>query len=675
MLLNRLKKQYKRKHKIFDDRSLKRLISKAYNQLLNGEEIKWETVREYSNKNFSLNKLLVDLSLIKEIKRELNEIIDEIEDLNEKKIKVIYGEYGQGKSQTAQILQEWLNDDQKFPGVIPIYQCVSVLPKLFWYSSHQIKKKVLATSVIQELNLHLRNLSLGQPENFFTSPQNVQIPYLIDEFNNLMIKLTNFGYTTILILDELDKILTDPKNWKPWGDLFTSLKSDMSLLIIILIPQRIGQEILKTDPRMERWLIYFNFDATFLTGLVQDKVPEFVGNILAMSAVKNRLKLDKYLEFAHACVNIKKDWLESAKVRSVNIWSIHLAKILEVLVNINFERIKEKFYELSEQKRGLRLEYCIRTFLKSIQFPDLIQKMDDETQLYKSYYKNKNLIYSKKESDGQIRVEKIVNNQVVEYKEIAVEIKYTSQGRHSDEDVRKLQILSEKWPLIFVSIGSDVDYLRDLEQETIKWEKSAIGVIPNFPVLIVHIPNILYHLLLILEEDLKDQSAPKYLNLVKFWAEYIVNFLYLVQEFLTKLPELLIDRKMKIRLTEAKLLTGSQILEESYSSPSLGSQIEEQGIIISDGRIIEKKAISILCSFIDTKINKYKYWDNFQTGVYEDIQKNSPDARKSFDQNLEDWINTLSEKKMATKKERGTNFAIYKLENWNFSDALNLLDK
>ncbi len=678
-MFNRLKRQYNTKYKIFNDNSLKRLIAKAHNQLLNGEEISWKVVKEYSNGDFSLDKLLVDLVLIEELKKEFKEILDKISDLHVKKIKVIYGEYGQGKSQTAQILQEWLIDDQRFPQLIPIYQSVSILPKLYWHISHKVREKVLGKPLAQDLAIHLKHLSFDQSSDFFTltSMDTVHYPFLIDEFNNLILKLTQFGYTPVLILDELAKIVSRPEEWKPWGDLFTSLKNDMNLLIIILVPARISQEILKIDSRMERWSVPFNFDATYLTGLVQDKVPEFVGNILAMSAVNDKLKIDKYLEFADACINAKLEWLESAEIRSVNMWAIHLSKILEALVNINFDKVLSKFFNLSEQRRGQALEANLRKFLLVYQFPDNKQKMDDETHLFKSYYKTRNLYHDRKNSDGHIVLEKIINNQVVDTQEIAVEIKYTTQGEHSEDEIKKLQTLSKGYPLIFISIGSNEVHIKFLQEEVKKWQKSILGVIPNFPILIIHIPDVLYQLLLLLEENLKGQKTPKYVNLIRIWSQNIVKFVFIIQDFLANMPELLIDRKMKIRLNEAKLLTADVSVIKPANISSLegyvGSHPAEP--VANKSNIVEKNAISTLCSYIDTNINKYKLWNTFQREINVEVKKTYPESCDCINGNLEGWLGTLRDKDMAKKSKWGQKFAVFKLDKWDFKKALNLLVK
>lgn len=83
----------------------------------------------------------------------------------------------------------------------------------------------------------------------------------------------------------------------------------------------------------------------------------------------------------------------------------------------------------------------------------------------------------------------------------------------------------------------------------------------------------------------------------------------------------------------------------------------------------------MLCSFIDTKINKYKIWENFLSDIRNLILNKTPDALKAFDDNLEDWLNKLEEKEMAVKKIRGQKYAIFKLGTWNFDDALKILNK
>ncbi len=683
-IYSELSNEYQRRYAEYSKVEMRDLVNKAYAKIMRGVEIKWKDIQSISQRyslRTPLQNLLIELPQIKEVINQVEHNLAKIENSHEMQVQVVYGEYGQGKSQIANILLELFSDTTRFPNCIYFYHSVTTI-----------------NSFIEAFISHLSNILTGKPfyskiEPFldqlrYAVDSRILITQIIETFSKIIKELSKRGYTTVLIFDEVDKALNSPDDFKPWGDLFVTLndESDLKLLLVLLLPQSTAQQMLLIEPRLERWTTALHINAVYLTGKYLDFVPHAIGNILAMKAITERISFNTmYLEFAAHAISFQEKRLKSLSIRAVNQWAVQLAEMLIRLMNWNWDSLLTQFQHLDRTKKGQVIEKKLRTFLTNTQIPNFTLKNPDtnEFERYHITYSNDNLTTENKVSDGHFQIKKFVENAVVEETLVASEIKYTDTGSHDSEQINKVKILSTGFPTIFFSLGSNTETANLIRERINLWHKQHSAL---YPVLLIHIPKPLITPLLILHEDSTTVNPAK-IAILTFWAKSLCDFMQPLENFFKNLPDKLLERAIAIRLEKLKQITQlGSIQAKQDQSPSISTtqpslttstnnktQLTIQSGASSPQPNLMVEAITLFCSYIDAAIKSWKTIQVLQRDVLKKVKKQYPLVADSFEQIFPQILQVLQNNNFILITTRGDKEIIKKTSSWNISHAAQLL--
>jgi len=636
------------------------LVSKAYSRFKRGVEIRWRDIQQnmrMRGKLISLTDLLIKIPQTKTAIRGVNQILFEIENSNEMNILVVNGEYGQGKSQIAQIIEEHFSNKELHPNVIPCHLDLSTIPKFIKEFSRNLRNYFQRDSAMSKIGYYLDLLSKEINEDPYP------LMSIIQNFIEVLIETTNHGRIVALIFDEFDIILRNPHEFKPWGDLFVRLNDtvDLKLLLILLLPQNTANQIRAFDKRLHRWDTAFGIESIMLTGKYLDKVPIAVANILTMKSIISRIQFNEfYLSFVSKTLDFQFDHLRNYTIRSVNTWTVELAEMLHKLMSWNLERLVNIYNRLDRTDRGDLIEECLRNFFLNTQLPDFKLKNHetDELDIYRVFYSNKNIKSADKISDGHFNISRLMDKIVVDEEKIAVEIKYSSNGMHTTDQIKKIRTLAQGFPTIFISLGTSKEYINSLNDKITLWKRESVEI---YPLIVVRIPDeLLYPLLTIQNKD-----DPEFNNIVKVltvWAKRFCPFLPILENYFKSLSDNLLERRLAVRI---KSIKGIESVSTSGSSGTIHIGSTHS---LNDG-------IRLLCSYIDVGIKQYKQVSVLEKDVIKRIERKYPSILVDFQDNFRQALNELNRGNMIQQFQRGTKDNIKKTLNWNVEDAVKSLIK
>ena len=251
-----------------------------------------------------------------------------------------------------------------------------------------------------------------------------------------------------------------------------------------------------------------------------------------------------------------------------------------------------------------------------------------------------------------------MNKVVSEESKIAVEMKFATQGNHTKEHLEKIKILAKAYPTLLISIGSSPVLCNNYTNDMKEWNNQNIS---SYPIRIFHIPDILYYPLLILNETEKSILVNK-IQVLNAWARIFCKFFEEIQIFMKEIPTLLIERNYNMKI---KSLTGGGTGIPPPVSPPTNT---------GDADTYFKESITILCSFIDTKIKRYKGYNVLKRDLISEIKSNYPSAKDKFENEFDNYIADL---KRNTKIEifsgKDGKRKIRKTPDWNSKQSLKLL--
>jgi len=653
-----IKQEYNIRKKKYSHLNISSVVSKAYSRFKRGVEIRWEDILNYSRRkgqNPILNELLIELPQIKMVKNKVYELISNVETSNEMGIQVIYGEYGQGKSQIAQILAEQYHNKSLYSTIIYIYHKISTISNFVSHICNIIRKEFEGSHGLGKVEIFLDKLE-------YSMMQMKSFPEVINYLIKTIQEVSRQGRTILLVIDELDIILTNPEEFKPWGDLFVRLNDseDLNLILLLLLPQATAEKIKNFDSRFERWDIAFGINAVILTGKYLKLLPQAITNILSMKSITSKINFNNFfLEFASSSIDFMYKNMKKSSIRTVNLWAVELSEMFHELMDLNWEKRYHNFLQEDTYQQGNILEKNLRAFLAHCQLPDFQLKNPDtdDFDVYQSNFYNENLKFEDKESDGHILITKILNEIPIEEAKIAIEIKYTSTGDHTSDQIMKIKTLARGFPLIFFSLGSSDIFFESLLKKIESWYSESIIF---YPILPIRLPKTLLSPLLILQE----KSEPEFLkaiNIIRVWARRFCPFLQSLEDYFKNLPEKLIDRQIKIRLMH--------IIDKEKVTGGLEPFIEGKKI----PKI--KNGINLLCTFIEDAIKSHKQLHVLERDIRKKIKDLYPTIENEFMSLLPQLLSELVHNNLLeTFKWGGTKDAIKKHKlNWNLDKAIKIL--
>ncbi len=338
--------------------------------------------------------------------------------------------------------------------------------------------------------------------------------------------------------------------------------------------------------------------------------------------------------------------------------------MLQELMGFNWDRLFSEFSKEDKTNRGDTLERQLRKFLIDCQIADIRIKNPDTDgfDIYQSLFYNDNLKHGNKVSDGKFLITKLEDKVAVESIEVAVEIKYTSTGEHTSNQISKIKKLASGFPLIFFSLGTSENYYNTLLERVDRWISESQTM---YPILILRLPKNLLSPLLILGK-LTDPEYLTSINILMAWAERFCPFLSKIENFFYHLPEKLYERQISIKLKSLKSIS-QEIIEKESDIDDITQEIQITPL---------KSAVNMLCSIIDT-IKNHKLIYVLERELNKKVKKEHPkvleDFKILFPKLLKELINQAKVKEFEYGKDKKP--AIKKITlNWNINESVQILD-
>jgi len=654
-----IRQEYNNRRHKFRRSDKKKIIPKAYDRFRRGSEIRFKDLG-----GVFLSDMLIEIPQTNMVKKKIDDLLIDVENSSGMGVQVIYGEYGQGKSQISQILIENYSNYSHYPNILHFSHKISTFEKFLKYFCFSIKnqfERSQGLSKIEEITEKIEKK---------LEKEQIPIAKTIDLFIEVIKESTRQGRIVLLTFDEIDSALTDSEEFKPWGDLFVRLNDseDLMLILIFLLPRAIGDKVRSIDTRLQRFDLWFGIKSVILPGRYQKQVPKAVANILSMKSISSNINFNDFcLEFTSEALEFQNEKLMKDSIRSVNIWAVELSEMLQELMNLNWDRLFSEFSKEDKTKQGDILELQLRKFLIDCQIADIkIKNPDTEGfDIYQSFFYNDNLKHENKESDGKFVIAKLEDKVVVENIEVAVEIKFTSTGEHTSNQISKIKKLSSGYPLIFFSLGSSENYYKTLLERVDRWFSESHTI---YPILILRLPKNLLSPLLILGEI----ADPEYLtsiNILMAWAKRFCPFLSKIENFFYHLPEKLYERQIVIKSESLKSISQKTIDKKSVNG---AITFQKKEIQISPWQ----NAVNMLCSIIDS-IKKHKLIYVLEREINNKVSKEHPkvleDFRVLFPKLLKELISKEKVKQFEYGKDKKP--AIKKITlNWNINESVQILN-
>ena len=648
-----IQREYNKRYRNYNTPDYVSLVSKAYSRFKRGVEIRWKDIQQnikYRSKMTPLSNMLIELEQIKNVKEKVEQKFEEVDKSEEMDLQVIYGEYGHGKSQVAQILEEHYSNRDRYPQLIHLYHCISTFSDFLDIFILTIKDHFKGTESYSKFESLFKKIK--------ASLKSKELPLLkvVKTLINLIQEVTLRGKNILLIFDEIDTLLmTSIEELKPWIYFFVRLNDadNLKIILVLLLPRGVSEQLKTADTRLQRWNPAFGIDSIRLNGKYQDKVPHALANVLAMKSVISKIKFNKfYLGFVTDIIDHQIDRFKKDTIRSINTWSVELSELLSRLMKLNLESLSLDFNQLDKIDRGKRLEKTLKMFLVDSQLGDFkLRNLDtSEVDTYQIIYNEKNLRYNDYLSDGHFQINKIVSGFPVKEHEVAVEIKYTSIGHHTEGELKKVKTLALGFPTIFFSLGSSESHYKSLLNEIKLWKKQY----PNcYPLYVIRIPHNLLIPLLILRSQ-EDPTHYNKIDILMFWAEKCCPFFPNLIDFFKTLRSELLERQLAIR-EEAIKASMTESDQEFVSSP------------LSEG-------INTLCSYIHDVIKTSKTIRVLKNDIQKRIKKKVPEIEDEFLTFLPQMLNELIQQNMLEETKWRNDDAIKKKGlKWNLDKSVEIL--
>lgn len=647
---------YAKRISFFKSEISEELSTKAYIKLKKGSEIRIlnEKYIKRTEEN-KISKVLIDIPQIDLVKRRIDTALNSIQISHEGDIRIIYGDFGHGKSQTANLIIEDIRSKLKSNQIAYIENITTFKNFIIGISDYFTFKFKDQTHFFNKIEPILD--ALKEIDDSLKS---------ISEIRSLFVKilktLSERNYNIIIFLDELNKILHDPIEIQHWIDFFITLtdESNISFLLVCLIPQTSSRTLVNIDKRMERWNTYFNIDAIYLDGKYGNKVMEGIGNILALSSVNHYINLpSQSLELIYDVYQYRKNYLEGASIRKVNTWTINLSEFIIKCSKYNFWDKVKAFDRMDRTEKGLYIESKLRTLLSIDLLPqfELNIKDSEEKEIYRVEYNNTNLQAGDKKSDGHYQqYVQYMNTEKIKLN-IAVEIKFTQDKNHQDSQIEKIIKLSEQYPTIFFSLGPQKSIGEELKKSLSKLSETDFE---KYPIFVINIPQNLSYPLLLLPKDKNIAGFNQIKHILIAWSNIITAHREELEFFFREIQSKLIQRKILLRGLELAGLSSKKI------KPIKGEKEEDE---------LKKARRFLVGSFIAMleEVKSYKYLSTIESEIKDMLNNQFPRVATIVIKKIPNFIDLLEMDKFVSRGGK-TKTTIKKEDKWNAHDVMTFLE-
>ncbi|MCE7734332.1 MAG: hypothetical protein GPJ54_05585 [Candidatus Heimdallarchaeota archaeon] len=640
----------------FDKKDLRRI----YNKLLKGKEIKLLQEKEILKTGNSLNEIFIEIPQVETVKKALKEALTDIEMIGEGTVRIVYGDYGHGKSQTAHMVLEDIIRNRRNERVYH-YENISTLRDFTLHFCDNLKKQLIRNGKVLS---YVENDIISLETDLYSDK--ISLGDMMGRLFRIMENLHRYEVQTIVFLDELDKITRDPRDLKEWVDFFQTFNDadDLSVLLVLFMPQSAAEQIRNFDRRMERWDTFFDVKGVYLDGKYASSAYKGIANISAMCLKNYRINhSEEDIELLYESYAHRREYLNNSSIRAVNIWG---ANIGEILNNCHDKRIwkkVEKFNKFDSTRKGLELEKRFKYLLNSDNLPEieiLLDDKDSENSYYRIKYFKENIPSNSMISDGHFKVYlRTSRSETLEFI-VATEIKFTEERSHQPNQIEKMIELAKSYPVIFFSLGPPTEKLKEMQQ----YYSAKNEELPSlYPIQVINIPKVLLSPLMLVPDN--EDAFNTVLSIVKPWSTVITNHRNELETLFKKLPSLLRDRE--INLNTLKLMGISPVIIDKTKTSKYVSPNDQ----------MQKKdpmefGIAILISFIDS-INKYKRVDILERDMRKKVNSKFSHSVDEVMVRFPNMLDKLVHTSLLKYGKRGGKDTIMKEALWSKDTAMNKL--
>ncbi|MDH5403894.1 MAG: hypothetical protein OEZ01_03525 [Candidatus Heimdallarchaeota archaeon] len=646
MTLEKFVDTYNERRDFYENYPFQALLKKTYLKFRKGSEVRFQDVSKFEENSTIMSDVLINVPQIQLVKDRIKQSLQTVLETREADVRIVYGDYGHGKSQTAHLLVEELEKGSNNSVFIHLENIATF--KNFFVNLSKNRKKQLGEEIPTDL------------QKFFSifedSSSEVGVSMLIHSFIEYLQCESNSNMVHVVILDELDKIVHDEIERKNWIDLFVSLndESDLPILLVCLIPQRMATILINSDRRLERWNHFFSINSTSLDGRYSTEVLNAIATILALNDFYHQTRREtNSLQYTFDVIEQKLHYLETTTIRNVNTWVIIFGELLLQYENFG---IWDKYNSIDEIKRYDLLKSNLIKLIKSDNLPNFELSRDDseEKDLYRIEFTEDlsgNMIGSFNLLINFQNTEKLVKSV-----NICVE---TGDRFNEDESHEKLILLSDNNPVIVIILGMNSSKQTELNQKYLNEQKTHVE---RYSIKFITIPLEICSPLILLSEDESHAQYNQILSSLVNWSTIITGHREELEYIIKETPSEIARRGILLRSLQLADITIDKIKSHSEVSSS------EEPIDISTGIIF--MAANIVSTV--EEVNTFKYLSTIEKNVSDTLMFRFPNEAIEVLQEFDNIINKLHDEKLLFKGG-AKRFTIKKTKNWDSVKAIQII--
>lgn len=652
---------YRQRNQFFEQWYDNKLLKKAYIKLRKGSEIRIDDITRFqSDIQSTMNDIFIDVPQVELVKSTVQSALDDVAVTMETDIRIVYGDYGHGKSQTAHLLVEELQASNNHKQILHLENISSF--RRFFTNISNTAQNHLSDKYPDLLPATASHLSICGKA---TSDDSISAAALSSSFVDYLRATAEQEVVHVLIFDELDKIISDDVERKQWIDFFVTLtdESDLGVLLVCLFPQNVSKSLIAYDRRMERWNNFFNLNATILDGRYGSAVRDGVANIMALAdQYHSQLFDEQTLEYINHILAYKNSYLTSASIRQVNTWSILLYELLYKITQYNVWDLHKVLHNERQHLLPSYYEERMHLLLQDDTLPTFDMRVDesDQPETYRVKYEKSPIEFGEVQSDGHYKLYVSYNDRETLKDQIAVVIRVVEDSE-VDFYVKPLTKLSEKYPTVFISLGLTADKSLEFRDTIRDLNRSEPH---NYPLEALNIPQNLLSPLAILLEAEGAPGYPQKIQLLVNWAIVVTGHRDELMHILQELPAQLVIRELMLRGLQLANVSPDQFRATS------GRHEERPQHDLKQAKTV---LFATLVSSID-EIGTYKLLTTIERNVTKVIEKQFPSLADELLSDLSLVINTLYQADLIDKGGE-TRVTIKKTINWDEKKAFDELKR
>jgi hypothetical protein len=646
-----------------------------------GIEVRMEDLQKTENLKTSLTEIFITIPQVTEVINSVEDGLLDLEGMSITTVKIVYGDYGHGKSQTAQIAIEKITQQGTDADRIIHLETISSFRKFLKNFGQAIRQQVSSSKQPQLITDLVNQLQfIEEADNRESS-----LSELITQLTEILQRLSEEEFNIVLFLDEVDKITHDQSDMTEWIDFFTTLNDarDLRIFLVLFLPQASGQKLMSADTRMHRWEQFFEMEAIYLDGKYGKDTLKGVANVLALGTLYNKKSLtENDLQFVFTAYNYRQNFLVNSAIRQTNMWSLTTSEILNQCIEADIWSKVGEFLARPGATQKFLLETQLKRILLEDKLPNFVLHIDDsdEKEVYRVEYENEALSSNGVFSHGQYKLyRRTASNEIHEYS-IAVIVNASTSGAHEAEILNNVVTIAENHPVVFISLGLPQTSEADFKA---RFQRLSEKYIQYYPISVINVPKELFGPLILVPTDPNEQMR-NLRTTIKAWGTHITGHLVELQQFISTVPTQLIHRTVRMKTYELvkelpiqakpELVATDEaatVLAALDKDPVVTAPVQDKKQRLVDaGKFFGASLVAILGS-----IKSYKY----QSTIEKELRRmivTSPyrDLEHALFNILPNYLKILEDNFLVETGHRGSQKIISIKDNWEEERAINIIN-